>query len=88
MQRPIYHEGSEQQRRTFFLVVFIVLVVAIAVNTAFLYLGWRGFVQMSLLSAGKLFLVELILVLLARLVWEFFDGAREACQKLQGEVNG
>lgn len=80
------HE-SEYRHRTAYLIGFILLTALTAANLMFLIAGLRGWVVITLLTAGKLFVSLLVLVVVTRLVWEFYDAQREAYQQFRSQTD-
>lgn len=80
------HE-SEYRYRTAYLIGFILLAALTVANLMFLIAGLRGWVVITLLTAGKLFVCLLVLVVVTRLVWEFYDAQREAYQQFRSQTD-
>lgn len=78
-------EESEYRYRTVALIVFVVLLVATLVNLTFLIAGLRGWVVISLITAGKLFVGLLLLATVTRLIWEFYGAQRDAYQQFRSQ---
>lgn len=86
MGKEKIHE-SEYRYRTVALIAFALLLVASLTNLAFLIAGLRGWVVISLITAGKLFVGLLVLATVTRLAWEFYDAQRDAYQRFRSQLN-
>lgn len=86
MGKEKIHE-SEYRYRTVALTAFVLLLVATLVNLMFLIAGLRGWVVISLITAGKLFVGLLVLAIVTRLIWEFYDAQRDAYQQFRSQTN-
>jgi hypothetical protein len=80
-------EESEYKYRTAYLIAFVFVLAMTLIDLALLICGLRGWVEISLLTAGKLFVCLLVLVVVTRLVWEFYDAQREAYQQFRSQTD-